>query len=312
MRRIEKYFRTFSWINKILYAKISFLYNLKLYTLAKFFIQGISGGFVTTRAAAMAFNLFLAIFPSIIFIFSLIPYIPIDGLQDQLKSELLFASPNIMHSFLKETLFDVIATKHSSLVSIGFILALYFATSGINSMLTAFSMSFHRENKNMPSWLSQQITSIILTLVLTSFLFIAIVFTIFGEYIVHYVFNLLLHFNQDELFWLNIARWAITILFIYFSIAYIYYYGPKQNMKFFSPGALLSTISMIGVTVAFAFYIENFGSYNKLYGSIGTIMGIMLMIYFNSIALLIGYELNVAIEYGTLRSQNPHMGNEGT
>jgi membrane protein len=166
-------------------------------------------------------------------------------------------------------------------------------------MLTAFSMSYHAEGVKTRTFLSQQMAAIVLTLVLTTFLFISIILTIFGANIIHYVFGLLLNLNANEIFWINVARWLIIIAFIYFSVAYIYFYGPKQKIKFFSSGASLATILMILVSLGFATYIENFGSYNKLYGSIGTIMGIMLMIYLNSFALLIGYELNAAIEHGS-------------
>ena len=281
------------------HVKIPFFGGLELYKVGKFFIQGLAGGFLTTRAAAIAYNFFLAIFPSIIFIFSLIPFVPIVGFQEELQTELLFAAPNIMDTFLEDTLFDIIANKHSSLLSLGFILALYFATNGINSMLTAFSMSYHSDEEHTRSWISQQITSIVLTIILTIFLFIAIFLTIFGATILHYVFDKILDFSDSELFWVNIARWLITVGFIYFSVAFIYFYGPKQQVKFFSPGATLATLAMIGFTLGFAFYIDNFASYNKLYGSIGTVMGIMLMIYLNSLALLIGYELNAAINHGS-------------
>lgn len=302
-KELAAYLYQIPWIRKIIFfvkhVKIPFFGGLEFYKLGKFFIQGLVGGFLTTRAAAIAYNLFLALFPSIIFIFSVIPFIPIDGFQEQLQTELLFAAPKIMDTFLEDTLFDIIENKHSSLVSLGFILAMYFATNGINSMLTAFTMSYHTEEKHTRSWLSQQIAAIVLTVVLTTFLFIAIILTIFGETIIHYVFDLLLDFSKNELFWLNVARWAIITAFVYFSVAYIYFYGPKQKIKFFSPGASLATLSMILVTMGFAFYIDNFASYNKLYGSIGTVMGIMLMIYLNSFALLIGYELNAAIEHGS-------------
>ena len=283
----------------IKHVKIPFFGGLELYKVGKFFIDGLVGGFLTTRAAAIAYNFFLAIFPSIIFIFSLIPFVPIEGFQEELQTELLFAAPNIMDTFLEDTLFDIIANKHSSLLSLGFVLALYFATNGINSMLTAFSMSYHSEVEHTRTWFSQQITSIVLTIILTIFLFIAIFLTIFGATILHYVFDKILDFSDSELFWLNIARWLVTVGFIYFSVAFIYFYGPKQQVKFFSPGASLATVAMIGFTLGFAFYIDNFASYNKLYGSIGTVMGIMLMIYLNSLALLIGYELNAAINHGS-------------
>lgn len=160
-------------------------------------------------------------------------------------------------------------------------------------------MSYHVEDEDTRSWLSQQVAAIVVTLVLTTFLFTAIVFTIFGEHIIHYIFDTLLNFNKKEILLINIARWLIITGFVYFSIAFIYYYGPKHQTKFFSPGASVATVTMILITIVFAFYIENFSSYNKLYGSIGTIMGIMLMIYLNSFTLLIGYELNAAINRGS-------------
>ncbi len=302
-QKAQEYLLNKVWYRKSSYflkhVRIPFFGGLPAYKLGKFFFQGLIEGFLTTRAAAIAYNLFLAIFPSIIFIFSLIPYIPMEGFQEQLQSELLFAAPAMMDTFIEETLFDIIENKHSSLLSLGFLLAMYFATSGVNSMLTAFSMSYHSEGEKKRSFLSQQMAAIVLTLVLTTFLFISIILTIFGANIIHYVFGLLLNLNANEIFWINVARWLIIIAFIYFSVAYIYFYGPKQKIKFFSPGATLATLLMILVSLGFATYIENFGSYNKLYGSIGTIMGIMLMIYLNSFALLIGYELNAAIEHGS-------------
>lgn len=303
LQKTQDYLFNRIWVRKFSYflkhVQIPFFGGMPAYKLGKFFFQGLIQGFLTTRAAAIAYNLFLAIFPSIIFIFSLIPYIPMEGFQEQLQSELLFAAPAMMDTFIEETLFDIIKNKHSSLLSLGFLLAMYFATSGVNSMLTAFSMSYHTEGGKTRTFLSQQMAAIVLTLVLTTFLFISIILTIFGANIIHYVFELLLNLNANEIFWINVARWLIIIAFIYFSVAYIYFYGPKQKIKFFSSGATLATILMILVSLGFATYIENFGSYNKLYGSIGTIMGIMLMIYLNSFALLIGYELNAAIEHGS-------------
>ncbi len=289
--------RKFMYIVK--HVKIPFFGGLELFKLGKFFLNGLIEGFLTTRAAAIAFNFFLALFPSIIFLFSLIPYVPIDGFQEELITELLFAAPNIMDTFMEDTLFDIIENKHSSLLSLGFILALYFATNGINSMLTAFTMSYHIEKEQHKTFLVQQATAITLTLVITIFLIISTILTIFGGHIIDYVFDVVLNFSSPHLFWINIARWLIIIAFVYFSVATIYFFGPKHEQKFFSPGASLATLFLILFTLGFAFYVENFSTYNKLYGSIGTIMGIMLMIYLNSLAVLIGYELNAAINHAS-------------
>ena len=281
------------------HVKIPFFGGLPLFKLGKFFFNGLIEGFLTTRAAAIAFNFFLAIFPSIIFVFSLIPFVPIEGFQEELITELLFIAPNIMDTFLEDTLFDIIENKHSSLLSLGFILAMYFATNGINSMLIAFNMSYNSDKTSHRSIISQQLTAIGLTIVLVMLLLISTLLTIFGGYLITYVFDTLLNLSDSSLFWLNVARWSIILAFIYFSVALIYYLGPKQRGKFFSPGASLTTVFLIIFTLGFAFYLDNFSTYNKLYGSIGTIMGIMLMFYFNSLALLIGYELNAAIDHAS-------------
>lgn len=291
------------WVRILVYiikhVKIPFFGGLELYKLGKFFLNGLIEGFLTTRAAAIAFNFFLAIFPSIIFIFSLIPFIPIEGFQDELQTELLFAVPNMMDTFLEETVFDIIENKQTALLSLGFILAMYFATNGINSMLTAFSMSYHVEKSAQLNFFAQQIRALFLTVTITILLIIATTLTIFGGPIINNIFDNILGYSESSIFWINMVRWAIIISFVYFSVAFIYFFGPKHNVKFFSPGATLATIFLILFTLGFGFYVENFSTYNKLYGSIGTIMGIMLMIYFNSLALLIGYELNAAIDHGS-------------
>lgn len=303
LQKIKNSLLRIPFIRKVIYiikhVKVPFFGGLELYKLGVFFIKGLTGGFLTTRAAAIAFNFFLAIFPAIIFIFSLIPFIPIDGFQKELISELLFAAPNIMDTFIEDTLFDVIENKQTSLVSLGFVLALYFATNGINSMLTAFVMSYHNAEEHARSFISQQLTAITITIFLTIFLFIAIFLTLFGGNIIDFIFDNILHYSNSNILLINLARWSIIVAFIYFSVAFIYYYGPKQKVKFFSPGATLATVALILFTLGFGFYIDNFASYNKLYGSIGSIMGIMLMIYLNSLALLIGYELNAAIDHAS-------------
>ena len=283
----------------IKHAKIPFFGGLPLFKLGKFFFNGLIEGFLTTRAAAIAFNFFLAIFPSIIFIFSLIPFVPIEGFQEELITELLFIAPNIMDTIIEETLFDIIENKHSSLLSLGFILAMYFATNGINSMLTALNMSYNSDKALHRSFISQQLTAISLTLTIVVLLILSTGLTIFGGNLISYVFDTILNLSDSNIFWINVARWLIVTAFVYFSVAIIYYFGPKQRGKFFSPGASLTTVFLIIFTLGFAFYLENFSTYNKLYGSIGTIMGIMLMFYFNSLALLIGYELNAAIDHAS-------------
>ncbi len=274
--------------------------GVPIYYVVQFFFKGITEGYITTRAAAVSFNLFIAIFPAIIFLFSLIPFVPIENFQQQLILELIYIAPDVFDTFFESTILDIIENQNSGVMSLVFILALYFSTTGVNSMISAFSLTYHQPFVSARSWISQQLTAIWITIVLSFLLISGIGLTIFGEYLIEYFFDYLLDIEADYLTIIHFARWLIIVAFIYLSVAFIYYYGPKKekgkkHVRFLSPGAILATTAIIGATLLFTLYLENFDSYNKLYGSIGTIMGLMILIYINCIAIILGYELNVAI-----------------
>lgn len=274
--------------------------GIPVYYVLGFFFKGIQEGYIPSRAASIAFSLFLALFPALIFLFSLIPYIPIDDFQESIIMELVYLAPEAFNGFLENTILDVVENKHGNVLSIGVIMALYFATNGINAMLNAFNMTYFE--LNMRSWISQQLISIWITLIITLFVITAILMILFGSAISQIVLDDFLGLNQLEIILINIGRWIVSVAFVYFSIAIIYYYAPKKEneadrRRFLSPGATLATLFVILFTMVFALYLKNFNSYNKLYGSIGTVMGLMILIYLNCIAIIIGFELNAAIKW---------------
>ena len=268
--------------------------GLSLYDVSVFFIKGLQEGAITTRASSLAFNFFLAFFPSIIVFFTLIPYIPIDGFQQTLMEIISNILPPSTNSATFSTLEDIINNQRGGLLSIGFILALYFSTNGMSSLIQAFNSSYHiRENESI---IKHQMLSILLTIVISALVFLTIILIIFGKASIIYMIDYQL-INENKLVLLNAAKWVILIFMLFLGITTIFNLGPaiKSQIKIFSPGAILATLFIILTSIVFSYYIDNFSQYNKIYGSIGTLIIILLWIYFNAIFLLIGFELNASI-----------------
>ena len=188
-------------------------------------------------------------------------------------------------------------------MSLGFILALYFSTNGINSLIEAFNSSYHiREIRPL---IQQRILSLGLTLLLSVMLIIAIGLIIFGTVVVNYlVENSIITSSAADL--IIYGKWMVMITMLFFGISILFHLGPalKSKWKLFTPGSIFATIFIIITSIGFNYYINNFSQYNKIYGSIGTLMIILLWMYFNSIILLTGFELNASISNAKQKSEN--------
>jgi len=277
--------------------------GLSIYDVAIFFWKGLIKGAITTRASSLAFNFFLAFFPSIIVFFTLIPYIPIEGLQETLMELLGTVLPPSTNEITFQTLEDIINNPRGGLLSIGFILALYFSTNGINSLIEAFNSSYHiREIRPL---IQQRILSLGLTILLSVMLIISIGLIIFGTVVINYLVNTeIITTSAADL--IIYGKWIVMLSMLFFGISILFYLGPalKSKWKLFSPGSIFATIFIIITSIGFNYYIQNFSQYNKIYGSIGTLIIILLWMYFNSIILLTGFELNVSILNAKKKSNN--------
>jgi len=277
--------------------------GLSIYDVARFFWKGLMEGAITTRASSLAFNFFLAFFPSIIVFFTLIPYIPIDGLQETLMELLSVVLPPSTNEITFQALDDIINNPRGGLLSIGFVLALYFATNGINSLIEAFNASYHiREVRPL---IQQRILSLGLTLLLSIMLIVAISSIIFGKSAINYLTEYeLISNNAGKL--ILYGKWLIILLMLFIGISILFHLGPskKSKWKLFTPGSLFATIFIIITSIGFNYYINHFSQYNKIYGSIGTLMIILIWMYFNSIILLTGFELNASISNAKEKEQD--------
>lgn len=277
--------------------------GLSIYDVTIFFWKGLIKGAITTRASSLAFNFFLAFFPSIIVFFTLIPYIPISGIQETLIELLAVILPPSTNEITFETLDDIINNPRSGLLSIGFVLALYFSTNGINSLIEAFNASYHV--KESRSIINQRLLSLVLTLFLSLVLIIAMSLIIFGKFAVKYLteYELITQYAGALILY---GKWLTIILILFFGIAILFHLGPsiKSKWKLFTPGSILASLGIIITSIGFNYYISYFSQYNKIYGSIGTLMIILIWMYFNSIILLTGFELNASISNAKEKEKN--------
>jgi membrane protein len=253
------------------------------------------------RASAVSFNFFLAIFPSIIFIFTLIPYIPIDNFQEKLLSLLEEVMPYNAYQAAKETILDIVTNQRGGLLSIGFISALYFSTNGFNALITAFNATYH--DIETRSALQQRLVSLYLVIISILLFTLAIGLIILSEIGLNIILK-----EGEVLYYLVMAgRWVILFGLFYCMISFTYFLGPakQSRRKFASPGSFFATIFSVLTSVGFTYYVNHFGQYNKLYGSIGTLIVILLWIYFNSLVILLGFDLNASIAKAQRAKQLP-------
>ncbi len=192
---------------------------------------------------------------------------------------------------MEETIFDIIKNQNGSLLSFGFFSALYFSTNGFNAMIAAFNETFHEiETRTV---ITQRLVSLLMVVISTLLIGIAISLIVASELVLHYFIE-----ESSITFYLILfGKWAILLCLCFCFISFNYYFGAKRRtgFRFLSPGAILATFLTIITCLVFAYYVNNFGNYNKLYGSIGTLIVIMLWIYINSLILLLGFDLNVSI-----------------
>lgn len=271
-----------------------------IYQVSKFFFKGLLfEEDLSLRASSLAFNFFIAIFPLIIFLFTLIPYIPITNFQEQVTDIIEVFLPDNAFAFLNETINDIITIQNPGLLSFGFVAALYFSTNGLATMIAAFDVGVERRFQR--NWFDIRLKSIGLLFLVVTILITTILVSLTFRYSFEYLNDSTSINDQFLSFLVNLVENLLIVLLIYFVFSSIYFFGSERTAtwKFFSPGSTVATVLSLITTYGFSEYVENFNSYNKLYGSIGTLLVLMILIYFNSFVILIGYELNRSIDKAT-------------
>jgi membrane protein len=268
----------------------------------RFFYRQVKTVGLTERASAIAYNFIMAIPPSFLFLFTLIPNLPFIKKREIFKQLSLIIKDIIpaegynktIITFIDKTFFQ---TPVFGLLSFGLLLALFFASNAMMGLMRSFNKNYHGFERRMglqTRWIAIRLTVLIFSMVLGC---LVILITQGAA---------LKFFGLKSAFWLALIlylRWLLIIALIFYSIAFIYKYAPavEKKWKLVSPGTILATFLCIIASLGFSWFVNAFGRYNALYGSIGTIIVLMALIFINSLVLLIGFELNVSIK--TLKSR---------
>lgn len=262
----------------------------------RFVIKGFRKGVLVTRASSIAFNLLMALLPATIFIFTLIPFIPIPNFQEELIDLFRDILPVNAFDFLETTIVDTVTNRSGALLMVMFLATIIFSTNGIHAIIHAFVVSAH--NFKSRSWIHQRKISIILLLIVVMMIALAGFLVIFGKSVVNYLVELEILERSLVISIIVVIKWILVVLLLFMAISFLYYLAParRTDFRFVSPGSMLATILFIITSLGFSSYVNHFGQYNKLYGWIGTLMVILIWLYLNAIALLIGFELNVSIK----------------
>ncbi len=298
------------WLHKFLYqfafyrklvsisrkTRLPGVKNVMLYDFILDFSNEIGRESIATKASALAYRFLLATFPAIIFVFTLIPFIPIKNFQPSLLSTFQQILPDNVFAAAETTLREIVIKQNKSLLSAGFIASLLLSTNGVSALIKQMNKSSMALKKR--NYVQRRLRALVLTIVLIILLLASAFLGITGEFVVAYLYKR--HFIKGILgrYSLILLQWILVMLVFYFTIGILYFYGPsrKNRKEFFTAGTGIASVLSIVTTYGFAKYVQYFGNYNKVYGSIGTLIVIMILLYLNSAILLICYDLDISLE----------------
>jgi membrane protein len=277
-------------------VKLPGLEGLSLYDLLEMYIVGIAQGALTARASAIAFSFFTALFPFLLFILIVIPYIPIEGFEKDFMGFLESFLPPNTSDFFFENIFQNINTKRGGLISSVFALSIFLMANGVNAVFSGFENSYHQQlTRNV---IRQYAFALGVALILAFLLILTVV--VLGYFEIYVIQNLedYGYINEKEgVFGIVLAKYMFFVIMIYLATATLYYFGTKEGKqsRFFSVGALFTTLLIMLTSYLFGLYIENFSQYNELYGSIGALLILLFYLWLNANIILLGFELNASL-----------------
>jgi membrane protein len=276
--------------------------GLSFYDLLEMYIEGIVDGAFSYHASAVAFSFFMALFPFALFILNLIPFIPIEGFQDDFLQFVKEGVPPNTYDAIANIVNDILNNSHSGLVSSGFLLSIFLMANGINGILGGFESSRHVLEKR--GFLHQYFVALGISLLLSILLLLTVaIIVVFEVFIQKTIIQDVL---SDRIPLIILGRYLFVILMILITSSVLLRYGTKQSHKppFISIGSVFTTILIVISSYFFGIWVIRFSKYNELYGSIGTLLIMMFYIWINCMILLLGFELNATIH--KLRKKNNH------
>ncbi len=265
--------------------------QFSLYDLLELYTIGIVRGALTYRASAISYSFFVAIFPFLLVVLNLIPYIPINDFQQDFWVFLDNLLPPGTHRFFEDIFMDIAGKKRAGLLSTVFILSIFLTTNGINAVFGGFEYSYHVVNTR--GAVRQYFISMGVAMLLVVLILFSVIFWLAFEYIRG---MRIFEFFEGNPYFFPLVKKIFFIFITYLSVSILFHFGsPQKGMRFFSAGSFLTLVLFILTTYGFGIYIENFAQYNQLYGSIGALLIFLLYIWLNATILLLGFELNASL-----------------
>jgi len=254
------------------------------------------------QAAQLAYYFLFALFPFLLFLVTLLGFLPLA--MDEIMSLLANVMPADVISMVQQNMSALVIQQRGGLLSFGILTALWTSSSAVVAIIDNLNHAYGVQ-EGRPIWKVWGI-ALLLVLGLSGLLMVSIVLLIFGPQIGGLLAYYIGLGTEFEVIW-NIARWPIIIVFLIVAMANIYYFAPdvEQNWRWITPGSIFAILTWIGVSLGFSAYVSRFGSYNKVYGSIGTFIVLMTWMYLMGFVILVGGEINAEIEHAAQHGKDP-------
>lgn len=261
-----------------------------LFDVGKYFMRSLFKETLTIRASSLAFNFFVALFPLLIFLLTLMAYLPVKGVKTRLLYELKALLPESSYKVIKSTILEILSNQHGGLLSVGFILALYFSSNAFHTLINTFNRQLPVKKRR--SWLNNRLRAVFLTVLISLMVIVMLL-----------ILTSLFKLKLPKFLFLGIEYFLIGAGF-FAAISCIYNFGPShvRKWRFFSPGSIFAGVLTLCSTVLFGIYVNSFNAYNKIYGGIGSFLALMVLVYINMLLIIVGFELNASIEKAHLNA----------
>lgn len=257
---------------------------------------------VTALGAQLAYYFLLAFFPFLIFLMAIVAYSPVSDkdILEQLENFL----PHVAFKLISDNISNVKLGRNGSLLSFGLITTLWAASNGVGSVIRALNKAYDEQEKR-PFWKVKGMT-ILFTIALAIIIMLSFVLLIFGEHIGAYLTYLyeLSPFFQDV--W-DTSRYSIMMIIAVLIFAALYRYLPSRRLKWIEvvPGSIFATLGWILVSIGFAYYVNNFVNYTKIYGNIGGVIALLIWLFFSAVIIILGGELNAMLAFDREGKEKP-------
>jgi membrane protein len=275
-----------------------------LTALAKRVLQEVRQDDCLGRAAQLAYYLIFAIFPFFLFLATLLGYLPIPHLMDSIMEYLARLLPGETATLLRDNVQQLVTNQKGGLLSFGILLTLWTASSAVVAIMDALNRAYGVE-EGRPFWKVRGV-AILITIGLSLFIALSMILLLFGPQLGEKVATLVGLGAVFKVVW-NVLRWPVIVVLLSVAMAMVYYFAPdvEQRWKWITPGSVFAVVVTIALSLGFSFYVNNFGSYNKTYGSIGAVIVFLTWLYLTGLVTLVGGEINAEIEHSAPHGKAP-------